>query len=142
MRPQPSIDASGSASALGRVAPGLEPLLRPVADLRLDPANARAHSERNVQAIADSLARFGQQKPHVVITSDGVVVAGNGTLEAARLLGWTQIACVTTDLEGGDVRGFAIADNRTAELAEWDVDPIGLGASGPAARRVPHPRLR
>ena len=120
MRPQPSIDASGSASALGRVAPGLEPLLRPVAELRLDPANARAHSDRNLQAIADSLSRYGQQKP-IVVTPEGTVVAGNGTLEAAKSLGWTHIAAITTNLDGADARGFAIADNRTAELAEWDV---------------------
>jgi len=50
-----------------------------------------------------------------------VVVAGNGTLEAAKSLGWTEIAAVTTNLQGAEARGFAIADNRTAELAEWDV---------------------
>lgn len=59
-------------------APGLEPLLRPVADLVLDPANARSHDERNLAAIRDSLARFGQQKP-IVVAADGTVLAGNGT---------------------------------------------------------------
>ncbi len=102
------------------VAPGLDPLLRPLPEVHLDPANARSHSDRNLQAIANSLSRYGQQKP-IVVTPEGTVVAGNGTLEAARSLGWTHIAAITTNLAGADARGFAIADNRTAELAEWDV---------------------
>ncbi len=106
-------------SANARYAPGLDAHLRPVADLELDANNARAHDDRNIQAIADSLARFGQQKP-IVVAPDGTVLAGNGTLAAAKHLGWDRIAAVTTDLEGADARGYAIADNRTAELAEWD----------------------
>jgi DNA modification methylase len=107
-------------AAAARYAPGLEVHLRPVAELHEDPENARAHDERNLQAIADSLARFGQQKP-IVVAPDGTVLAGNGTLAAARHLGWERIAAITTDLEGPDARGYAIADNRTAELAEWDM---------------------
>jgi DNA modification methylase len=103
-----------------KVAPSLEPLLRLVHDLRPDPENTRTHPERNLAAIRESLERFGQQKP-IVIAPDGTVVAGSGTLEAARSLGWSHIACVTTDLAGPEARGFAIADNRTAELAQWDV---------------------
>ena len=82
----PSAEANRTAGDVAlRMASGLEALLRPIAEVTLDPANARAHSERNLQAIADSLDRFGQQKP-IVITPDGTVVAGNGTLEAARSL--------------------------------------------------------
>ncbi|HIK61188.1 MAG TPA: hypothetical protein EYF98_10945, partial [Planctomycetes bacterium] len=51
----------------------------------------------------------------------GVVVAGNGTLEAARALGWEVIATVSADdLDETQRTAFAIADNRTAELADWD----------------------
>ncbi len=103
-----------------RYAPGLEAHLRPIGELTLDPHNARAHSDRNIEAIAESLERFGQQKP-IVVAADGTVLAGNGTLAGARHLGWTQIAALDTDLEGAEARGYAIADNRTAELAEWDM---------------------
>jgi len=98
----------------------LEAHLRPLSDLAADPNNARAHDERNLEAIAESLARFGQQKP-IVVAADGTVLAGNGTLAAAKHLGWSEIAAITTDLDGPDARGYAIADNRTAELAEWDM---------------------
>ena len=84
-----------------------------------DPANARKHGERNLEAIRDSLRAFGQQKP-IVVDNRGVVVAGNGTLEAAKRLGWEEIDAVETDLDPARATAFGIADNRTAELAEWD----------------------
>ena len=90
-----------------------------VDSLAFDPANVRKHNERNISAIAASLQKFGQQKP-IVVGHDGVVIAGNGTLEAARSLGWQEIAIVRTTLEGAEAVAYAIADNRTAELAEWD----------------------
>jgi DNA modification methylase len=92
---------------------------RAVAELTKDPANARSHSERNIEAIMASLERFGQQKP-IVIHDNGTVVAGSGTLEAASRLGWQSIDVRITDLIGADATAYAIADNRTAELAEWD----------------------
>jgi len=93
----------------------------PIADLKFDPNNARKHPEANLKALEESLKRFGQQKP-VVITSYGVIVAGNGTVEAAERLGWTQIETVQVP-EGWSkeqIAAFALADNRTAELAQWD----------------------
>lgn len=99
--------------------PALEPFLVPIADLHEDPANARRHPERNLAAIRASLARFCQQTP-VVFDAAGVVRKGNGTLQAARALGWTHLAAVRSDLAGADLAGYAIADNRTSELAEWD----------------------
>ncbi len=97
----------------------MKPVKIPLDQLTADPQNARVHPERNLAAIEASLARFGQQKP-IVVAKDGTVVAGNGTLEAARRLGWDALLCVQTDLPPDEARAFAIADNRTAELAEWD----------------------
>ena len=91
----------------------------PLDSLRLDPANARLHDDRNRDAIRGSLARFGQQKP-IVVDRGGVIVAGNGTFEAARSLGWIEIDVVETGLEGLEAAAFAIADNRTSDLSEFD----------------------
>lgn len=88
-----------------------------------DPANTRKHSRRNLDAIKASLRRFGQQKP-IVVDSRGTVLAGNGTLAAATELGWSEIQIVRTALAGVDATAFGIADNRTAELAEWE-DKLG-----------------
>lgn len=93
-----------------------------IGDLVLDPANARKHSPRNIKAIAASLQRFGQQKP-IVVDKSNVVRAGNGQLQAAMELGWDEIEVVVTTLTGAEATAYAIADNRTAELAEWD-DPV------------------
>jgi len=89
-------------------------------DLTLDPKNARRHDDKNLRAIAESLKQFGQRKPIVVWGS--TVVAGNGTLVAARSLGWReiQVARVPDDWSVDKVTAYALADNRSAELAEWD----------------------
>lgn len=97
---------------------------RKISELKNDPANARKHSPRNLKSIRDSLDVFGQQKP-IVVDSRGVVIAGNGTLEAARELGWEEIDVAVTDLDPAHAQAFGIADNRTAELAEWDTDVLG-----------------
>jgi ParB-like chromosome segregation protein Spo0J len=90
-----------------------------VAELSLDPSNARKHSQRNLDAIKASLRKFGQQKP-IVVDAKGIVLAGNGTLTAAKELGWTDIEATRTTLQGVEATAFAIADNRSAELAEWE----------------------
>jgi hypothetical protein len=91
----------------------------PIDTLSHDPENARTHSERNLEAIKFSLTKFGQQKP--VVIKDGVVVAGNGMLQAARELGWTEIAAAETDITDAKLlKAYGIADNRTSELSEFD----------------------
>ena len=100
-----------------------------ISELSCDPSNARKHPERNIATIVASLKRFGQQKP-IVVDLSKVVRAGNGTLEAARSLGWTHLDCVKTDLKGSDAIAYAIADNRTAELAEWDDDILAATLNG------------
>ena len=92
-----------------------------IASLAADPKNARKHDRRNLDTIKASLVRFGQQKP-IVIDGAGQVVAGNGTLAVAAELGWDKIEAVRTALIGREAIAFAVADNRTAELAEWDED--------------------
>ena len=91
-----------------------------VDSLELDPNNARRHDKRNLDAIAGSLREFGQRKPIVVWRNR--VVAGNGTLVAARSLGWGEISVARCPDEWDEVRvkAFALADNRSAELAVWD----------------------
>ena len=92
----------------------------PIAELSLDPKNARKHSDKNLKAIAASLQRFGQRKP--IVVHRGIVIAGNGTVEAAKSLGWTQIdvAEVPDEWDDETAKAYALADNRSAELAEWD----------------------
>lgn len=102
-----------------------------ISSITPDPANVRTHSQRNIEAIAASLRRFGQQKP-IVLDANGVVRAGNGTFAAAKLLGWTHIDAVRTALTGVELVAYGIADNRTGDAdagSEWDRDALALTLS-------------
>lgn len=92
-----------------------------ISSLTPDPDNARLHSDRNLETIKASLREFGQRRP-IVIDSTGRVLAGNGTFEAAKRLGWTQVEVVTIPPKWTpeQAKAYALADNRTAELATWD----------------------
>ena len=91
-----------------------------IESLTLDPNNARKHSKKNLDAIAASLDKFGQRKP--IVVHNGVVIAGNGTLEAAKTLGWKEIgvSVCPADWDADTAKAYALADNRSSELAEWD----------------------
>lgn len=103
--------------------PDLEGMLRPIADLHEDPANARLHPDKNLAAIERSYAEFGQQKP-IVVAAEGKVLAGNGQFRTARALGWTHIAAVVLDADAATQAAYAIADNRTGETSKWDEEVL------------------
>jgi DNA modification methylase len=94
-----------------------------IGQVSLDPSNVRKHSKKNLEAIKASLKRFGQQKP-IVVDSNMIVRAGNGTLQMARELGWDTIEIKVSDLSPDELTAYAIADNRTGELAEWDMEDL------------------
>lgn len=95
-------------------------------ELHHDPNNARSHNEKNLRAIKASLAKWGQVEPLVVNKRNGLVVGGNGRLEAMRQLGWTEVDVVEVDLDNTQAAALAIALNRTAELAEWNKEQLGI----------------
>jgi ParB-like nuclease family protein len=118
----------------------LRPFARPVADLILDPKNARLHDDRNLQSIEDSLDAHGQVIP-IVVDSNDVVRAGNGRLLVFRRKGWTHIAAVPFQGNEAESVAFALRDNRTSELAKWDFEQLTqslreLAASGLALPKV------
>lgn len=77
-------------------------------------------NDQAVNAVAASIKEFGFKVP-IVIDSDGVIVAGHTRLKAALLLGLETVPCVVADdLTEDQIKAFRLADNKTAELAEWD----------------------
>ena len=112
-----------SSRTAEHISPRLKSLTVQISTLTPDPANVRLHGTRSIEGIKGSLLRFGQQKP-IVVDSRGVVIAGNGLLEAAKQLGWKRVAAVRADLAGVERTAFAIADNRIAELSSWDNDAL------------------
>ena len=92
-----------------------------ISSLQADPENARVHNKKNIDAIKGSLELFGFVKP-LVVWGDNVVIAGNGTLEAAKEIGLKEIPIrrVPKEWTWEKAQAFALADNRTGELADWD----------------------
>lgn len=93
-----------------------------VADLRTYHRNPR---QGNVAVIRQSLVTNGQYKP--IVANRGThtgrpneVLAGNHTLMAARDEGWSDIAVVWVDLDDDQCARIVLADNRTADLGEYD----------------------
>jgi DNA modification methylase len=93
--------------------------------LHADPANARSHDERNLDAIAASLKQFAQVEPLVVQKSTGKVIGGNGRLTAMQALGWTECDVVELDVDDTQATALGIALNRTSELASWNLPTLG-----------------
>ena len=93
-------------------------LATPIGGLVLLPGNPR---RGNIPAVIASLEKFGQRKP-ITATADGTVTAGNHTLQAAQVLGWTHIAVVVEDDDPKTAKAWALADNRTSDLGSYDDD--------------------
>lgn len=93
---------------------------RDPAGLEPSPNNANTHPPESVQAIADSIEKFGWRGSPIV-TRGGEVLAGHGRLLAAKQLGLKTVPTVdVSDLDDEQARGFMVADNRTQELSEFD----------------------
>ena len=101
---------------------------------RLDQANLRVHPEKNANAIRASLKQFGAARS-VVVDGDGIVRAGNGTVEQAKAAGIEKARIVKTtgdelvvvvrdDLTGTEAVAYGIADNRIGETSEWDEEAL------------------
>ena len=106
--------------SLENIVPPLRNLAIPIGDLVFDPTNARTHDSKNLKAIQTSLERFGQRLPIVVQKQGNIIRSGNGRVTAMRAMGWTHVAAVVVDEADADAAAFALADNRSAELADWD----------------------
>jgi DNA modification methylase len=100
---------------------------RPVDQVRPYERNPRLN-DRAVDAVAASLTQFGFRQP-IVVDADGVIIVGHTRWKAAKQLGLTRVPVhVATDLTPEQVRAYRIADNKSGEIAEWDLEilPIEL----------------
>ena len=107
----------------------IEIVMRKIGELKPYETNPR-HNDMAVDAVAASIQQFGFKNP-VIIDKDGVIVAGHTRYKAAKKLGITDIPCISADdLSDEQIKAFRLADNKTAELAEWDEDLLGKEMQG------------
>lgn len=92
--------------------------------ITFDPQNVNKHPRRNIDRIKASLRRFGQLYP-IELDPQNVLVAGEGRVIAARELGWKSIKATRCYLEGADRIAYALVNNRSQELSEWDYPALG-----------------
>ena len=79
-------------------------------------------NENAVNAVANSIKEFGFRSP-IVVDKDMVIINGHTRLLAAKQLGLSEVpVIVASDLNEEQVRAFRLADNKVAEIAEWDDD--------------------
>jgi ParB-like chromosome segregation protein Spo0J len=97
-----------------------------VSDLKNLEKNARKHSPAQIQQITESIRRFGFLQP-IVISQENVVQAGNGRLEAARILGLKTVPAIRAEgLTPAELKAYALIDNRLSETSEWDKEMLNL----------------
>lgn len=82
-------------------------MLVSINEIKVNPGRREAEPE-DIKNLADSIAELGLLNP-ITVDQNHTLIAGRHRLEAAKLLGWTEIECTVTDLQG-----------LQAELAEID----------------------
>ena len=79
-------------------------------------------NDNAVDYVAKSIEQFGFKVP-IVIDKNNVIVAGHTRYKAAKKLGLKTVPCIIADdLADEQIKAFRLADNKTAELSEWDFD--------------------
>lgn len=87
-------------------------------------ANNPRHNDDAVFAVANSISQFGFKVP-VVVDRENVIVCGHTRYKAAQKLGLKTIPCIIADdLTPDQINAFRLADNKTAELADWDMSKL------------------
>ncbi|MEQ9097105.1 MAG: DNA modification methylase [Phycisphaerales bacterium] len=108
---------------------GLAIEMRKLADIVPYERNPRVNDQA-VAAVAESITRFGFRQP-IVVDGEGVIVCGHTRWKAAQSLGLEEAPVhVAADLTPEQARAYRIADNRTSELSEWDLELLPLELAG------------
>ena len=105
-----------------------------ITSLKSDHKNARRRTDRSSDLIKESLQRYGAARS-IVIDEDNRILAGNGTIDGAKAAGIKNVRIIETDgdeiiavkrigLSEEQKVGLALADNRTADLSEWDQEML------------------
>lgn len=92
-----------------------------ISDLDQHPKNPKCHPENQIKLIEKSIKRFGYTNP-VILSADGVILAGHARVKAAIAMGQDSVPCIRTKLTGDEADAYLLADNRLADISPYDRD--------------------
>lgn len=99
----------------------MEIINRKVKELIPYEKNPRKNDEA-VKYVVNSITQFGFRQP-IIIDKDNVIVCGHTRLLAAKEMGYKEVPCIMADdLTPEQIKAYRLADNKTAEQAEWDIE--------------------
>lgn len=81
------------------------------------------HNDEAVAAVRESITRYGFNVP-IVLDPKYVIIAGHTRYKASLELGLTQVPCVVVELDEAKAKEYRIADNKTSEMAGWNMDNL------------------
>ena len=100
-------------------------IYKPIAEVLPYDRNPR-NNDGAVDAVAASIKEFGFKVP-IVIDKDGTIVCGHTRVKAAKKLGMDEVPCIVADdLSDEQIKAFRLADNKTSELADWDMELLAM----------------
>ena len=97
-----------------------------IEEVRIDeisnhPTNPKIHPDNQIRLLQKSIKRFGYTAP-VILSADGVILAGHARVKAAIELGQDTVPCIRTKLTGDEADAYLLADNRLSDIAPYDRD--------------------
>lgn len=94
--------------------------------LKPNPNNSRQHTEEQINKIAKCIKQYGFLVP-AIIAQDNTIIAGHARVLAAQKTGMAQVPTICADhLSKDQQRAFMLADNKLAQLAEWNTDALAI----------------
>jgi len=104
-----------------KIAPHLTELAVPIASIRPPDRLIKDHTEVDLSVTRRSFEYYGQILPIAIDGETNIIIAGVGRWMSAKQLGWSDIAVVKLALKPEDARGFAIMDNQSGVLGQFNI---------------------
>lgn len=80
-------------------------------------------NEKAIAAVKKSIVDYGFNQP-IIVDVKNVIIAGHTRYKALAELGWKEVPCVVLDIPANAAKAYRVADNKTSELSEWDMDAL------------------
>jgi len=94
-----------------------------ISELKPYEKNAKKHSKKQIEQIANSIKEFGFKQP-IVVDINNVIIVGHGRIEAAKLLGFSEVPClIANDLTEEQIKAYRLSDNRLNESG-WEMRQV------------------